>query len=197
MQQKQNLIKTANWIFLMKSNHDKQHWLAAGSTERKPSIWAASFMEMWDTLQSSGTQWLRGKIQTWKFTMFSLWLVCLLALAWMSTRAQTSACKCVCTFKRVSPKLLLKHSCANLLLSLSTRQTLFVCCSEHTWHFLWVVSGGGWERRCLVIWREPFKRAFWLLNHSDVVRDSNHGSKNRKVIHHARLPYVLIPPVCD
>lgn len=58
MQQKQNLIKTANWIFLMKSNHDKQHWLAAGSTERKPSIWAASFMEMWDTLQSSGTQWL-------------------------------------------------------------------------------------------------------------------------------------------
>lgn len=72
MQQKQNLIKTANWIFLMKSNHDKQNWLAAGSTERKPSIWAASFMEMWDTLQSSGTQWLRGKIQTWKFTMLFL-----------------------------------------------------------------------------------------------------------------------------
>ena len=53
-----------------------------------PSNRAASLWETWDTQQSSGNLWLRGKIQSWEFTMPFLVTWCLLV--------QPSKCVCVC-----------------------------------------------------------------------------------------------------
>lgn len=85
-------------IWLLKTDCPLLVHISNSLLQRKLTLpcWAASFWATWDTQQSSGNQWLRGKTQSWGFTMPFLVTECLLLQPWTSVHTHMVCVSAVC-----------------------------------------------------------------------------------------------------